>query len=55
MSVVSPGQTAGLLITVGQDTRVTRSGAFIRKTKLDELVYAGIHVCPYDRQANEHA
>ena len=37
MSVVSPGQTAGLLITVGQDTRVTRSGAFIRKTKLDEL------------------
>lgn len=37
MSVVLPGQTAGLLITVGQDARVTRSGAFIRKTKLDEL------------------
>ncbi len=30
-------QTAGLLITVGQDARVTKSGAFIRKTKLDEL------------------
>lgn len=37
MSVPRSPQTAGLLITVGQDSRVTKSGAFIRKTKLDEL------------------
>ena len=37
MSVPSSAQAAGLLITVGQDARVTKSGAFIRKTKLDEL------------------
>ena len=37
MSVPTSAQTAGLLITVGQDARVTKSGAFIRKTKLDEL------------------
>lgn len=37
MSVPRSPQAAGLLITVGEDTRVTRSGAFIRKTKLDEL------------------
>jgi lipopolysaccharide/colanic/teichoic acid biosynthesis glycosyltransferase len=37
MSVPTSAQTAGLLITVGLDARVTKSGAFIRKTKLDEL------------------
>ena len=37
MSVPTSAQTAGLLITVGQDARVTKSGTFIRKTKLDEL------------------
>ncbi len=37
MSVPSSAQAAGLLITVGQDARVTKSGVFIRKTKLDEL------------------
>ena len=37
MSVPTSVQAAGLLITVGQDARVTKSGFFIRKTKLDEL------------------
>jgi lipopolysaccharide/colanic/teichoic acid biosynthesis glycosyltransferase len=37
MSVPTSAHAAGLLITVGQDTRVTKSGVFIRKTKLDEL------------------
>ena len=31
------GADAGSLVTIGQDARITRSGRFIRKFKLDEL------------------
>ena len=31
------GADAGSLVTIGQDSRITRSGRFIRKFKMDEL------------------
>jgi lipopolysaccharide/colanic/teichoic acid biosynthesis glycosyltransferase len=36
-SMVTDAERHGLQITVGADTRVTRVGALLRKTKLDEL------------------
>jgi lipopolysaccharide/colanic/teichoic acid biosynthesis glycosyltransferase len=36
-TMVVNAQNLGLLITVGDDARVTRVGKFLRKTKLDEL------------------
>ena len=36
-TMVSNAPAQGAQITVGQDKRITRSGAFIRKYKLDEL------------------
>ena len=36
-TMVSDADKRGLLITVGADSRITRVGAFLRKTKLDEL------------------
>lgn len=45
-SMVADADKKGLQITVGRDSRITRVGAFLRKTKLDELaqllnVFAG--------------
>ena len=36
-SMVMDADKKGLAITVGRDSRITRVGAFLRKTKLDEL------------------
>ena len=36
-SMVQDADRKGLTITVGRDSRITRVGAFLRKTKLDEL------------------
>lgn len=36
-SMVQSADKKGLTITVGRDSRITRVGAFLRKTKLDEL------------------
>ena len=36
-TMVVDADKKGLAITVGQDRRITRMGAFLRKTKLDEL------------------
>ena len=36
-SMVQDADKKGLTITVGRDSRITRVGAFLRKTKLDEL------------------
>lgn len=36
-TMVSDADKRGLLITVGADSRITRVGKFLRKTKLDEL------------------
>ena len=36
-TMVTDAERQGLQITVGTDARVTRVGAFLRKTKLDEL------------------
>ena len=36
-SMVRDADKKGLTITVGRDSRITRVGAFLRKTKLDEL------------------
>ena len=36
-SMVNDAESLGLKITVGQDPRITRSGYYIRKSKIDEL------------------
>jgi len=36
-TMISNASTQGAAITIGEDKRITRSGAFIRKYKLDEL------------------
>ena len=36
-TMVTDADKKGLAITVGRDSRITRVGAFLRKTKLDEL------------------
>jgi len=36
-TMVVDADKKGLAITVGKDNRITRMGAFLRKTKLDEL------------------
>lgn len=36
-TMVTDSEKRGMQITVGKDTRITRSGAFLRRYKLDEL------------------
>jgi lipopolysaccharide/colanic/teichoic acid biosynthesis glycosyltransferase len=36
-TMVSDAESRGMQLTVGQDPRITRVGAFLRKTKLDEF------------------
>jgi lipopolysaccharide/colanic/teichoic acid biosynthesis glycosyltransferase len=36
-TMVTDAEARGLKVTVGQDPRVTRSGGFLRRTRLDEL------------------